>query len=75
MALRRIFYCGVRLDLDYNVTTATVKLSSLGLSAANPSERHVQLPAPFPTGQEIFISCDSVLPSEQRENGLDSDNH
>lgn len=65
-ALRRIAYCGARLDLEYNSSVATLSVADdselVGLSWQNGSDAAAApLPAAFATGQEVFVLCPSTL--------------
>ena len=80
IALRRIFYCGGRIDLEYNATTAVVTMSSsaqpradgvlggrLRLPVSFPTGVEFDLPVSFPTGDEVFIACPGALETTSRD--------
>ena len=72
MALRRVQFCGSRIDIEWNETMATVTASagSVGTDAAGSVELKVAsagggegtaLPAAFATGQVAHVLCAGAL--------------
>ena len=72
MALRRVQFCGSRIDIEWNETMATVTASagSVGTDAAGSVElkvasagggEGVALPAAFATGQVAHVLCAGAL--------------
>jgi hypothetical protein len=68
MALRRIFYCGERIDVVYNASLATVTRADDGFGAGGWSASRLRiatevapegsaLPVAFPTGQVAHVLC------------------
>ena len=69
MALRRIAYCGERIDVAFNASVATVRLVAPGgetrLRLAIEGASMIggtALPATFATGQTVFVLCPPVHP-------------
>eukprot|EP01052_Picozoa_sp_SAG31_P007983 SAG31_NODE_393_length_16293_cov_15.804372_6_plen_409_part_00 len=60
MALRRIFYCGERIDLEFNGTWSVVSRIEHDDKRRTNRATHIVLPPPFPTGQEAFVLCKTV---------------
>ena len=72
MALRRLQYCGTRIDLEYNTSVASVmhayttqeserervKAARLRVvTVASATEEGAALPTVFPTGQVAYLVC------------------